>query len=217
MVRQRYIKLGGFIDDSMDYLTLNELQEARRLVPLLGGRERVLALADTSVEGDPRWAARLANYLLLVEANDSEALLIRQKAFLKVAQTTNSANERNYLLGLILEEKGEIDFKARLAPMNLRAYDALTNASLLQRLKYRFRAEAADHVDLSFRVQVEGDVFLLTVRNNVLRVQQESYAESADIKLSHADLVAITAHTKVLGDVPGWSSTPMATLASLIE
>ena len=101
--------------------------------------------------------------------------------------------------------------------MNLRAYDALTNASLLQRLKYRFRAEAADHVDLSFRVQVEGDVFLLTVRNNVLRVQQESYTESADIKLSHADLVAITAHTKVLGDVPGWSSTPMATLASLIE
>ena len=101
--------------------------------------------------------------------------------------------------------------------MNLRAYDALANASLLKRLKYRFRAEAADHVDLSFKVQVEGDVFLLTVRNNVLRVQQGGHAESTDIKLSHADLVAVTAHTKILADVPGWSSAPMATLASLIE
>ena len=54
MVRQRFVKLVGFIDDSMDYLSLNQLEESRRLVPLLGGRDRVLALvpsAETLVAG----------------------------------------------------------------------------------------------------------------------------------------------------------------------
>ena len=217
MARQRFIKLAGFIDDSMDYLTLNELQEARRLVPLLGGRDRVLALADTSVEGDPRWAARLANYLLLVEASDSEALAIRQRAFLQVAQTTNSANERNYLLGLILEEQGEINFQRQLAPINLRTYGTLSNMDLLKRLKYRFRAEVADHVELTISVRVENETFLLSVRNNVLRVQKGNPSEPADVDLSRTDLVAITARTKILRHVSGWTSTPMATLADLIE
>ncbi len=144
MVRQRFTKLVGFIDDSMDYLSLNEIDESRRLVPLLGGRERVLALASTAVEGDPRWAARLATYLLQVDASDTEARVLRQQAFLKVAQTTNSTNERNYLLGLILEEKDEINFSRQLAPLNQRTYAGLPTQQLLQRLKYRFRAEPAD-------------------------------------------------------------------------
>lgn len=217
MVRQRYIKLGGFIDDSMDYLSLNELQEARRLVPLLGGRERILALANTTVEGDPRWAARLATYLLQVDANDSDALLLRQKAFLKVAQTTNSTNERNYLLGLILEENGEINFIEQLAPMNIRAYKNLPSAALLKRLKYRFRAEVADNVELSLLVQVEEEIFQLTVKNNVLRIAPAVASETANVQLSRSQLVAITARTQRLGDAPGWNIDPMHKLSELIE
>ena len=105
-MRQRFVKLGGFIDDSMDYLSLNALEESRRLVPLLGGVDRVLAVAGTSIEGDPRWSARLATYVLHTDPGNEDARAIRQRAFLKVAQTTNSANERNYLLGFILEERG---------------------------------------------------------------------------------------------------------------
>ena len=217
MVRQRFIKLAGFIDDSMDYLTLNELEEARRLVPLLGGRERVLALANTSVEGDPRWAARLATYLLQVDAGDGEALEIRQNAFLKVAQTTSSANERNYLLGLILEEKGDIDFTKQLAPLNLRAYSGLSSASLLQRLKYRFKAEIADNIELSLTVNVEGESFQLAVKNNVLRIKPVEPSKLVDAQLSRSTLVAITARTQTLGEAAGWNMSPMRELSALID
>ena len=217
MVRQRFIKLAGFIDDSMDYLTLNELEEARRLVPLLGGRERVLALANTSVEGDPRWAARLATYLLQVDAGDGEALGIRQNAFLKVAQTTSSANERNYLLGLILEEKGDIDFTKQLAPLNLRAYSGLSSASLLQRLKYRFKAEIADNIELSLTVNVEGESFQLAVKNNVLRIKPVEPSKLVDAQLSRSTLVAITARTQTLSEAAGWNMSPMRELSALID
>ncbi len=217
MVRQRFVKLGGFIDDSMDYLSLNEFEEARRLVPLLGGRDRILALAETSVEGDPRWAARLANYVMQVDSDDSEARSVRQKAFLKVAQTTNSANERNYLLGLILEENGTIDFARQLGPLNRRAYSSQTNFTLLKRLKTRFRAEAADAVELRVNVGVGEEYFTLIVMHNVLRVVPIAAPESVDIAMRRDDLVAVIARTKTLNDLPGWDGQKTAPLTALIE
>lgn len=217
MVRQRFVKLVGFIDDSMDYLSLNQLEESRRLVPLLGGRDRVLALAETSVEGDPRWAARLATYLMQVDASDSAAQAVRQNAFLRVAQTTTSTNERNYLLGLILEEKGDINFQQQLAPLNTRAYATLSSLELLNRLKYRLRAEDADNVELSFNLNVEDEDFVLSVHNNVLRVTPGASSDKATLEMSRADLVAVTARTRTLGSVPGWDRTPMASLDALIE
>ena len=217
MVRQRFTKLVGFIDDSMDYLSLNEIDESRRLVPLLGGRERVLALANTAVEGDPRWAARLATYLLQVDASDTEALALRQQAFLKVAQTTNSTNERNYLLGLILEEKDEINFSRQLAPLNQRTYAGLPTEQLLQRLKYRFRAEAADDLSFALRVSVADTSYDLVVNNNVLRVLPATDDKTADVQLSRNDLVDVTARLKSLGTLPGWQEGVAAQLVSLIE
>jgi len=217
MVRQRFVKLVGFIDDSMDYLSLNQLEESRRLVPLLGGRDRVLALAETSVEGDPRWAARLATYLMQVDASDSAAQAVRQNAFLRVAQTTTSTNERNYLLGLILEENGDINFQQQLAPLNTRAYAKLSSLELLNRLKYRLRAEDADDVELSFNLNVEGEDFVLSVHNNVLRVTPGASSDTATLEMSRADLVAVTARTRTLNTVPGWDRTPMASLGALIE
>ncbi|MGD2008416.1 MAG: alkyl sulfatase dimerization domain-containing protein [Cellvibrionales bacterium] len=217
MVRQRFTKLVGFIDDSMDYLSLNEIDESRRLVPLLGGRERVLALATTAVEGDPRWAARLATYLLQVDTSDAEARVLRQQAFLKVAQTTNSTNERNYLLGLILEEKDEINFSRQLAPLNQRTYTGLPTEQLLQRLKYRFRAEAADDLSFALRVAVDDTSYDLVVHNNVLRVLPATDDKAADVQLSRDDLVDVTARLKSLDALPGWQQGVAAQLTSLIE
>ena len=217
MVRQRFTKLVGFIDDSMDYLSLNEIDESRRLVPLLGGRERVLALASTAVEGDPRWVARLATYLLQVDASDTEARVLRQQAFLKVAQTTNSTNERNYLLGLILEEKDEINFSRQLAPLNQRTYAELPTQQLLQRLKYRFRAEAADDLSFALRVSVADTSYDLVVNNNVLRVLPGTDDKTADVQLSRDDLVDVTARLKFLNTLSGWQEGVAAQLASLIE
>ena len=217
MARQRFMKLVGFIDDSMDYLSLNTYEEARRLVPLLGGRDRVLALANTSVEGDPRWAARLATYLILVDGEDQEALAVRQNAFLKVAQTTNSANERNYLLGLILEENGEIDFSRQLAPLNQRAYGTLPNSVLLKRLKYRFRAEAADGVELAVQLRIGDEEFTLEVDNNVLHVNPASATGDVDVTMNRQELIAIIARTKVLSDLQSWDSQEASRLKELIE
>ena len=221
MVRQRFIKLGGFIDDSMDYLSLNALEESRRLVPLLGGVDRVLALAETSIDGDPRWSARLATYVLHTDADNEDALAIRQRAFLRVAQTTNSANERNYMLGLILEEQGKIDFPRQLAPLNQRAYAQLDNRVLLGRLKARVKAEDADHINQQLALDVGQDRFLLTLRNNVLFIdditQRNEQTDKPDASMTREELIAVVAHVTSLTALSGWQQPGAQTLASLIE
>ena len=177
----------------------------------------MLALAETAVEGDPRWAARLATYLLQVDASDRAAQAARQDAFLRVAQTTTSTNERNYLLGLILEENGDINFEQQLAPLNTRAYTTLSSLELLNRLKYRLRAEDADDVELSFNLDVEGEDFVLAVHNNVLRITPGASSGDTTLEMSREDLVAVTARTRALTAVPGWNRMPMAGLTALIE
>ena len=221
MVRQRFVKLGGFIDDSMDYLSLNELEESRRLVPLLGGVDRVLALADTSIEGDPRWSARLATYVLHSDNENDAARAIRQRAFLKVAQTTTSANERNYMLGLILEEQGKINFQRQLAPLNQRAYGQLSNRVLLERLKARLKAEDADHMNQRLSLAVGQDRFLLTLRNNVLLIddalEQDDWPDTARATMTREELIAVVAHITSLNSLAGWQQASAQALASLIE
>jgi len=223
MVRQRFVKLGGFIDDSMDYLSLNALEESRRLVPLLGGVDRVLAVAETSIEGDPRWSARLATYVLHTNPGNEDAQAIRQRAFLKVAQTTNSANERNYLLGFILEEQGKIDFSRQLAPLNQRAYAQLDNTTLLSRLKARVKAEKADNIRSVITLSVDEESYLLMLRNNVLFVESvtnpSDHADStgATASMTRDELIGVVARVSSLLTLPGWQNTEAQELAALID
>jgi len=127
------------------------------LIPALGGRTAVLERATKALANDPRWAAQLATYLLLNDDEDADARALRQQAFQGVAATTISTNQRNYLLGIIREERGEIDFTRDLAALNRQTFNRFTNFELLRRLKYRFRAEDADDVNLSSIVTVDNN------------------------------------------------------------
>jgi len=171
MMQQRFTKRAGFIDDWMDYLSHNAYDEARRLVPALGGREKILQMAADATASDPQWAARLATYLLLVDSNDDEARQVRQQASVRFAQVTSSTNQRNYLLGLVAEENGDIDFDRMLrAPVagSLRLVD---DSVLLSRLRNRVIAEQADNVDIVVRLALtDGETFDLHLINNILRV-----------------------------------------------
>jgi len=171
MMQQRFIKRAGFIDDWMDYMSHNAYEEAERLVPALGGRNKVLEMAEASVSSDPQWAARLATYLILTNENDEEARQIRQLASIRFAQVTSSTNQRNYLLGLVAEENGDIDFDRMLRNPIAGALRLLDDGELLGRLRNRVIAENADNVDITVRLDLtDGEVYDLRMINNVLRI-----------------------------------------------
>ena len=171
MMQQRFVKRSGFIDDWMDYLSHNAYDEAARLVPALGGRDTVIELATTNVTSDPQWAARLATYLLLTNPDDTEARQVRQQASIRFAQVTTSTNQRNYLLGLVAEESGDIDFDRMLrGPISV-SLAKLDDAALLARLRSRLIAEKADDVDMTIRLTLDdSQAYDLQIINNILRV-----------------------------------------------
>lgn len=203
MMQQRFTKRAGFIDDWMDYLTHNAYQEAASLVPALGGRDKVLEMAKTKVATDPQWAARLATYLILSDEGDNEARQVRQQASVRFAQVTTSTNQRNYLLGLVAEENGDIDFDSMLRGPIAGSLNRLDDAELLNRLRNRVIAEQANHVDITVRLDLtDGDAYDLRIINNVLRV---SWPDEERVVASHwqtdkATIIAVLTDEFTLAD-----------------
>ena len=175
MIRQMYVKRAGFIGESMDYVSLTNNQEARRLVPLLGGPAKVRQQARAALDADDaRWASRLATYALEVDPKDAEARKIRQDAFLRVARTTVSANERNYMLSIIEEENGAFDWQKISAQGEYEVIKGQELDMVLGLMRSRFRAEAADNEALIARVTVSGQPRYYQVRNNILIISEEA-------------------------------------------
>ncbi|MGB2261291.1 MAG: MBL fold metallo-hydrolase [Luminiphilus sp.] len=194
MMQQRFTKRAGFIDDWMDYLSHNAYDEAQRLVPALGGRDNILQMATTAVASDPQWAARLATYLLLVDDTDEQARQLRQQASIRFAQVTTSTNQRNYLLGLVAEENGDINFDRMLAGPITLSLQSIDDSELLSRLRSRVIAENADNVDIAVRlVLTDGETFDLHVINNILRVSwpDQERATSGQWKTDRQTIMAI--------------------------
>ena len=181
MLRTMHMKRAGPVGSSIDYVKLTESEEAKRLVALLGGSAEVRSAAIRAMEeGDYRWAARLATYAISVDEGDEKARALRQQAFLRIAQTTDSANERNYMLTIINDEKGAYDWKGLFANADLEVIKGQDTEKVLKLMKSRFRAEDANNDRFSLRLNVGGETnpFFLTVRNNTLFVSTEEPAET---------------------------------------
>ena len=194
MMQQRFTKRAGFIDDWMDYLSHNAYEEAARLVPALGGRDKVFEMADANITSDPQWAARLATYLILTNENDEEARQVRQQASIRFAQVTSSTNQRNYLLGLVAEENGDIDFDRMLRAPVAGSLRSLDNGELLGRLRNRVIAENANNIDITVRLDLaDGEVYDLRIINNVLRVSwpDEERAAASSWRTDRATVIAV--------------------------
>lgn len=202
MIKTMYVKRAGFVGETMDYLTHTQSQESKRLVPLLGGPASVLEMAKQALNADdPRWAARLATYLLDIDDQNLAAKELRQTAFIRVARTTESGNERNYLLSSIREENGEIDWKMLFSKSIYEGASEQSLDTVLSFMKSRFRAEDADGEELLIRITVSDESpRYLKVRNNVLRV---SHIE--DRKIDGAMTLSRDTLNKITANMMSWS------------
>ena len=202
-MQQRFTKRAGFIDDWMDYLSHNAYEEAARLVPALGGRDKVIDMAEANVSSDPQWAARLATYIILTDENDEEARQVRQQASIRFAQVTSSTNQRNYLLGLVAEENGDIDFDRMLRAPVVGSLRSLDDGELLGRLRNRVIAENANDIDITVRLYLtDGDVYDLRIINNVLRISwpDEERAVASNWRTDRATVIGVLTNEMSLSE-----------------
>jgi len=158
LVRGLYARYLGWMSDMISLTRHTDSEEARRLLPMLGGAEGVVQYALKALqEGDCRWAARLASYVLCVNPRHEAALRAKESAFLTLANTTDNTVERNFLLTALGEMSGQINWPQISGFMLLAPIKSAPSSQLLKAMEIRLRAEEGFEDAFGLEVCVEGE------------------------------------------------------------
>ncbi|QDT30834.1 alkyl sulfatase dimerization domain-containing protein [Thalassoglobus polymorphus] len=109
-VRQTFSNyLGWFDGNASNLFPLPPKAEAERVAKLAGGKEKLLDSAKAALaEDDNQWAAQLADHLLAINKDDSDAKQIKADALTKLAHNMVNATARNYYLTVARELREQV-------------------------------------------------------------------------------------------------------------
>jgi alkyl sulfatase BDS1-like metallo-beta-lactamase superfamily hydrolase len=188
--------LGWFDGNPTRLRPLHPADHSARLVPLLGGREKVLAEAARALDrGDAQWSAELADHLLALREDDADAKTAKARALRALGERAANPNERAYLLTSALELEGKWSPPGR-PRITAGTLTDLPIEVLMDALPARLRPEkTADVVTtIGFDFTDTGKRFAFHVRRGVGEIAART-ADSPDLALAstEADFKALIA------------------------
>jgi alkyl sulfatase BDS1-like metallo-beta-lactamase superfamily hydrolase len=112
-----YHAIGWYDNDAANLKPLAPVDEASRLVPLLGGRAKVLDAAKAALDKkEYAWAAKLANQLYLIDKQDKEARQLKADALRQMAYVSTGSNDRAHLMSQALALEGKVTIASLIPP-----------------------------------------------------------------------------------------------------
>jgi len=112
-----YQSVGWYDNDAAHLAPVAPMDEAERIVPLVGGRDAVLAAAEEAMEKkEYSWAAQLVNYLYRLDPTDADARRIKAEALRQMAYVSTGANNRAHLMSQALALEGKITLPRVIPP-----------------------------------------------------------------------------------------------------
>ncbi len=112
-----YQAVGWYDNDAANLKKLAPIEESRRIVPLMGGREKVLAAVKQAIEKkEYTWAATLVNHLYNLDPEDKEARQLKADALRQMAYLSTGANERSHMLSQALALEGKVTLPRVVPP-----------------------------------------------------------------------------------------------------
>lgn len=110
-VRQIYAGMvGWFGNDTVELHPVAPTDQARRLIELAGGEERLAAATRAALEQrEYAWAAQMATWLLQGSDGREEYRRLKASALRAMGQVTTAANTRSWYLTQALELEGKVD------------------------------------------------------------------------------------------------------------
>jgi alkyl sulfatase BDS1-like metallo-beta-lactamase superfamily hydrolase len=104
-----YFAVGWYNGDAATIFRPSPMEEAERLVRLMGGRDKVLKETELAFEKkEYAWAAQLVNYVYRLDKNDIEIKLLKAKILRQLAYLSTGANARSHLLTTALALEGKV-------------------------------------------------------------------------------------------------------------
>ena len=112
-----YQCVGWYDNDAAHLKPVAPWDETERIVPLMGGREAVLAAAGEAMEKEEyAWAAQLANYLYRLDPEDAEVRQAKADALRQMAYVSTGANDRAHLMSQALALEGKVTLPRVIPP-----------------------------------------------------------------------------------------------------
>jgi len=112
-----YKSVGWYDNDAANLKPVSPDDQAERIVPLMGGREKVLAAAAAAMEkSEYAWAAQLVNYLYRLDPQDKEARQLKADALRQMAYVSTGANERAHFMSQALGLEGKVTIPRIIPP-----------------------------------------------------------------------------------------------------
>ena len=112
-----YKAVGWYDNDAANLKTISPDAEARRIVPLMGGRENVLTAAKDALEKkEYAWAAQLVNYLYRLDPQNRDVRELKAKALRQMAYVSIGGNDRAHLMSQALTLEGKVTLPRLIPP-----------------------------------------------------------------------------------------------------
>ena len=180
-----YYQMGWFDREPANMFKLPPKEEAKRLVALMGGRDRVVAAANEALKNSEyAWAAQLVNYAYKLDANDAEARQIKADALRKLGQLSMGSIGRSFLISeaRALEGKETIP---RLVPPNP-ALIAADPATFVNYHRVRIDPQKAETVDRVLALTFGDETVALHVRRGIAEFVPDvaKYYRKPDVTLA---------------------------------
>ncbi len=190
-VRQIYFGyLGWFNGDPTTLDPIPHLEQAKRYVELMGGRDNVVKAAKTAFDkGDHQWAAELLTHVIRVNKDDQEARKLKADALRQLGYKTANSNWRNWYITSARELDGTMNKAVAAGSMS-----GLASPEIMRQLPLSKFFEAmtvrldpvksADaHITVAFKIADTGETYALEVRRGVAQVH-EGLPSKVDATLS---------------------------------
>jgi alkyl sulfatase BDS1-like metallo-beta-lactamase superfamily hydrolase len=112
-----YQCVGWYDNDAANLKPVAPWDEADRIVPLMGGRDAVLAAAAEAMKKkEYAWAAQLVNYLYRLDPEDAEVRQAKADALRQMAYVSTGANDRAHLMSQAVALEGKVTIPRVVPP-----------------------------------------------------------------------------------------------------
>jgi alkyl sulfatase BDS1-like metallo-beta-lactamase superfamily hydrolase len=123
-----YHSVGWYDNDAVNLKQLAPIDESRRLVPLMGGRTKVLKAVKAAIDkNELAWAGQLVNHLYRLDPQDQEVRKLKAEVLRQMAYVSTGGNERAHMMSQALSLEGKVTL-ARLIPPPPESISASPNA-----------------------------------------------------------------------------------------
>lgn len=206
-VRQIYFGyLGWFNGDPTALDPIPRVEQAKRYVELMGGRDNVVKSAKAAFDkGDFQWAAELLTHVIRANNNDLEARKLKADALRQLAYKTANSNWRNWYITSARELDGTLNKMVAAGTMS-----SLAAPEIMQQLPLSKFFEAmtvrldpvksADaHLTVAFKIADTNETYAIEVRRGIAQVHEGLPAKvDATLSISLATMQKLIARQLTL-------------------